>query len=206
MPLIIIFSIHPFRVFAFDPFTAMTMANSAAGFLNSAKGISDTVGDLSQFSDFLGLASETMDESNGLANDLGYESDASDLDQKVQNLEALNSKLRDIKWNSEDLKYTLDSDINSTKSLSQKIRQMRKLISISKKLAGAFGLKTKGADKVATLQQVKINSMMLDELQSMRKIQLLGYLEDKGRTANQDIYLNRIISEETSKNQSRRSN
>lgn len=204
IPFILLTGLTPYRIFAFDPFTTLTAANSAAGLFSSAKGISETVGDLSQFSEFLGTASESFEEVDGLANDLGFESDSNELDNKVQNLEKLNSQLRDLKWTNEDLKYTLDSDINTTKSLSQKIRQMRKLISISKKLAGVFGLKTKGSDKIATLQQVKISSMMLDELQAMRKIQLLGYLENKGRIAKQDIFLNRIVTEENNKFKIRR--
>jgi hypothetical protein len=206
IPFIVTVSLYSIRGYAFDPFTTLTAASSAASLLNSAQGMSETVGDLSQFSEFLGTTAETFEEVGGLGADLGFESDSNELDQKAQRLEKLNSQLRDLCWTSDDLKYTLDSDINSTKSLSQKIRQMRKLISISKKLAGGFGLKTKNSDKVATLQQVKINSMMLDELQAMRKMQLLGYLEDKERIAKQDIYLNRIIGEENGKTHMRRKN
>jgi hypothetical protein len=190
----------PLRAFAFDPYTTMTAANAAAGFLNSTKNITDGFAELSQFSEILGIASETADESAALINDLGFESQSDELDHKVEKLEKLNSKIKDLKWTSSEMKYTLDSDINQTKSLSQKLKQMRKIISMSKKLAGVFGLKTKGSDKVATLQQVKINSLMLDELQAMRKMQLLGYLENKERIANQDLYLNKILNEETIKN------
>ncbi len=197
--LILIFT-RPIKSFAFDPYTAMTAANAAAGFLNSTKNISDGFQELGQFSEILGIAAETADESVGLTNDLGYEAQTDELDHKVEKLEKLNSKIKDLKWSSEEMKYTLDSDISQTKSLSQKLKQMRKIISMSKKLAGVFGLKTKGADKVATLQQVKINSLMLDELQAMRKMQLLGYLENKERIANQDLYLNKILNEEFSKN------
>lgn len=196
IPLILIINLHSLKVFAFDPFTVMTATNTTVGFLNSTKDLTDTL-DLSQFSDVLGIASETLDESSSLASELGYEGNSADLDHRVQKLQSLNTKLKDIKWNSEDLKYTLDSDINNTKSLSQKIKQIRKIISISKKLAGTFGLKTKGSDKVATLQQVKVSSLMLDELQAMRQVQLVSYLEDKERIANQDIYLNKLLSEET---------
>ena len=187
----------PPKVFAFDPYSAMTAASSI---FDSTKGISENFSELSQFSEILGIASETADESVGLASDLGYASQSDELDQKVQKLEKLNSKIKDLKWSSDEMKYTLDSDISQTKSLSQKLKQMRKIISVSKKLAGVFGLKTKGADKIATLQQVKINSLMLDELQALRKMQLLGYLENKERIANQDLYLNKILNEEFSKN------
>ena len=206
IPFILLLMLTPHHSYAFDPFTALTAANSAAGLLNSTKGISESVSDLTQFSEFLGTTAETFDELGGLGSDLGYESDSGELDSKVKKLEKLNSELRDLKWTHEDLKYTLDSDINNTKSLSQKIRQMRKLISISRKLAGTFGLKTKGSDRIATLQQVKISSLALDELQAMRKIQLLAYLEDKTRIAKQDIYLSRIVSEENSKLNLRRRN
>ena len=108
----------------------------------------------------------------------------------------MNSDLREIKWSSDELKYSLESDIDSTKSFAQKLKQMRKMLSISKKLASAFGLKTKGSDRVATLQQVKINSMMLDELQSMHRMQLLAYLDSKEKAAKQDVFINKIILEE----------
>lgn len=189
---------------AFDPYSAMTVAQTTSGVLGSMKGISDNFEDLSNFSDLLGIANETMDESVGLAGDLGYESDTSAIDNKVERLEELNSKIKELKWSKDEMKYALDSDINQAKSLAQKIKQMRKIISVSKKLGGIFGLKTKGSEKVATLQQVKISSSMLDELQSMRKMQLLAYLEDKERIINQDLYLNKLLNEETEKNKFRR--
>lgn len=189
---------------AFDPYLAMTVAQTTSGVLGSMKGISDNFEDLSSFSDLLGIANETMDESVGLAGDLGYESDTSAIDNKVERLEELNSKIKELKWSKDEIKYALDSDINQAKSLTQKIKQMRKIISVSKKLGGIFGLKTKGSEKVATLQQVKISSSMLDELQSMRKMQLLAYIEDKERIINQDLYLNKLLNEETEKNKFRR--
>lgn len=197
VPLFLIINFHTLKIWAFDPFTVMGATNTTVSFLSSIKDINDTAGNLSEFSDVLGIATETLDESSSLASELGYESNSVDLDKRVEKLQNLNSKLKDIKWNSDELKYTLDSDINNTKSLAQKIKQMRKIISISKKLAGAFGLKTKGSDKVATLQQVKVSSMMLDELQALRQVQLVSYLEDKERIAKQDIYLNKLLNEES---------
>lgn len=202
VPFVLVVGATLSKAFAFDPFTALSAAGSASSIFSSAKGISDTLGDVSQFSDFLGIASETLDESVGLASDLGYETDSKELDEQVDRMEDLNQKLKEIKWSSQDLKYTFDSDIGRAKSLSQKIRQMRKVVGISKKLAGAFGLKTKGSEKVATLQQVKINSMMLDELQAMRRLQLLAFLEEKEKEARQDIYLNKIIVQEEKKRRS----
>ena len=93
------------------------------------------------------------DEYVGLAGDLGYEPDTSAIENKVEKLEELNSKIKDLKWSKDEMKYALDSDINQAKSLTQKIKQMRKIISVSKKLGGIFGLKTKGSEKVAALQQ-----------------------------------------------------
>lgn len=190
------------KAFGFDPFTALTATSSAASILGSAKDISETMGDFGQFSDFLGITSETLDETAGLSSDLGYEADSKELDEQVSQMEDLNQKLKEIKWNSQDLKYTFDGDIHRAKSLAQKIRQIRKVVSISKKLAGAFGFKTKGSEKVATLQQVKINSMMLDELQSMRRLQLIAYLEEKEREARKDIYLNKIVIQEEKRKRS----
>ena len=202
VPVLFLVGLESEKAFAFDPFTALTATSSAASILGSAQGISETLGDVSQFSDFLGIASETLDESAGLASDLGYETDSKELDEQVGRMEDLNQKLKEIKWNSQELKYTFDGDIQRTKSLAQKIRHMRRIFSISKKLAGAFGLKSKGSEKVATLQQVKINSMMLDELQAMRRLQLLAFLEEKEREARQDIYLNKIVIQEEKKKRS----
>lgn len=189
---------------AFDPYTAMTVAQTTSGVLGSMKGISDNFEDLSNFSDLLGITTDVMDESVGLGDDLGYEADTSVIDRKVEKLEELNSKIKELKWSKDEMKYALDSDITQAKSLTQKIKQMRKIISVSKKLGGIFGLKTKGSEKVATLQQVKLSSSMLDELQSMRKMQLLAYLEDKERIINQDLYLHKLLNEETEKNKFRR--
>lgn len=202
IPFFILIGLKSQNVYGFDPFTALSATGSAASILGSAKGISDTMGDVSQFSDFLGIASETLDESAGLASDLGYETDSKELDDQVYKMEDLNQKLKEIKWNSQELKYTFDGDIQRAKSLAQKIRQMRRVIRISQKLASVFGLKAKGSDKVATLQQVKISSMMLDEMQAMRRLQLLAFLEEKEREARQDIYLNKIVIQEEKKKRS----
>jgi tetrahydromethanopterin S-methyltransferase subunit B len=204
MSIFILMMINSKSSFAFDPYTSMTMVQTASGVLSSMKGLSENFEDLSNFSDLLGIANETMDESVGLADDLGYETDTSTIDHKVEKLEELNSKIKDLKWSKDEMKYALDSDINQAKSLTQKIKQMRKIISVSKKLGGIFGLKTKGSEKVAALQQVKISSSMLDELQSIRKMQLLAYLEDKERIINQDLYLNKLLNEENEKNKFKR--
>ncbi|MBC7429995.1 MAG: hypothetical protein H7336_15380 [Bacteriovorax sp.] len=206
IPFIIMISFYGIRIYAFDPFTMMTVASTAASMFNSAKGIAETAGDLMQFADVLGETGEAIEETQGLASELGYEGDSNELDGKAIRLEKLNSQLKDLKWTNDELRYSFDSDITSTKSLSQKIRQMKKIVSISKKLAGTFGLKTKGSEKVAALQQVKLDSLMLDELQAMRKVQLLSYLEDKERIAKQDIMLNRIITEENTKSNMKRKN
>ena len=199
IPLIIIMSLVGIKAFAFDPYTTMTMANTAVGMFNSMKGAVDTIGDLSEFAGVIGETSETIGEASELASDLGLEGDSEQVNKQLSKMEKLNESLKDIRWTSEDLKYSLDSDIKSTKSFASKIKQMRKILSTSKKLAGIFGLKTKGSEKVAALQQVKIDSLILDEVQAIRKIQLLAYLEDKERIVKQDIYLNQLITEEQKK-------
>lgn len=181
---------------ALDPYLIIEALGAASSMVQTSEDQSNKSA-IDQFSDYLGEGASILEEGSEISEEFNSDLESAQLAEKAEKLQQLNSKMKNIKSTSEDLKMNLDADINSTKKLSQKMRQAKNIIKASKKLASLFGLKTKGSEKVATLQQVKINSMMLDELQNMNRMQLLTYLDTKEKTLNRELYLNKIMLEDS---------
>ena len=148
------FVIKAQNIYAFDPFTIMTAMGASSSILSASGELSNSLG-LEGFSEMLSEGSDVLNEGTEISQEFNSDLESNELSEKAEKLKALNYKLKDIKSTSGDLKLNLDSDINQVQKLSEKLKQAKKVIRLSKKLAGLFGLKTKGADKVATLQQVK---------------------------------------------------
>ena len=106
---------------------------------------------------------------------------------------------------SHDLKNALDEDLQSAKTVTARIKALRNMIAASKRIATVLGIRPKAGEKAAVIQEIKINSMILDELQAMRRAQFVAYLEDREIKARREIYLEEIVHTEGLSRKSRSS-
>lgn len=150
---------------------------------------------------------DKMDEAAGvgfavsdLLEDLGLENDNEEqLEKAVSELESINSKIRDARWTHDEFKQITDYDLKRGRSLTTKIKALSRLIDWSKKVASVAGVRPKAADAALKVQQIKIDSMILEELQSMRRTQYLAHLENQKYKTDRELYLNEILEQERGK-------
>lgn len=167
--------------FCFDPLTVAIGAQAGQSILNKVDDASD-----------IGFAvSDLMSE-------VGYESDAEEegLQRAVDQVYKINSAAKDLKWTSEDLNRSLYEDLSRGKSLTRRIKALRNSIRASKRIAAIMGIRPKAAEKAVHIQQIKLDSMMLEELQSIRRAQYLAYLEDRQAELKREVFIQEILERE----------
>ncbi len=114
----------------------------------------------------------------------------------VERLQSLNGKMRDLKFSGDEIKSAIENDLKSANSISAKIRALRNMITASRRIAEIMGVRSKAGQKAAQIQSIKINSMILEELQAMHRSQFLAYLEEREVNAKRDLYLREIVTKE----------
>ena len=176
LPLFVLISAK--RSFAFDPYSAAMAAESAYSFMNKADEAAD-----------VGFALTDLLE------ELGQDSDAEEvmLQSSMNRIEGVYSKTRELGWLGSDLSNSINYDLRQGKSLTKKIKALKNTIQSSKKIATIMGFRPKAGEKAARIQEIKINSMMLEELQSIRRAQYLAYLEDQEAKHKRDLFLKEIL-------------
>lgn len=171
------------KAFAFDPVTVAMTAQTA----QSVMGQVDEAADVG-FS-LIDLLSE-----------LGIETDSEEeLEHAVDRIGQINSQARDLKWASEDLHRSLNDDLSKGNSLNRRIRALRSTVRTSKQIAALMGFRPKAAEKAVKIQEIKLNSMMLEELQSIRRAQYLSYLENREAKLKRDVFLQEIVEQRNEK-------
>lgn len=168
---------------AFDPVTIAMAAQSANTMLKGMDRVDEAAD--------VGFAlTELLEE-------LGIESETEkDIDSAVSKLGSLNSKAKEMQWAQEEFKNSLNQDLQRGKSLTAKIKAMKKTLQASKKIATLMGFRPKAGEKAVHIQEIKLNSMILEELQSMRQGMFLAHLEDKEARVKREIYLQEILEKE----------
>lgn len=133
-----------------------------------------------------------------LFNEVGIEPGANEaLDQSIRELNEKNEQMRTIKWATEDLNRSLTSDLANANSLSSKLKVAKRAVEASRRLAAVMGVAPKSAERAAHLQEIRLNHLVLEELQGIHQTQMLAYLEEKKKKADREILLNQILQEET---------
>lgn len=180
-------SIVPFKTQAFDPTSLLTATQSLSGVL----------GGLDKVDEMADLGFALTD----LLSELGVETESeADIDRAAKKLEDLNSRARDLKWTHQEIKQALESDLRQTGSLKEKLRGLRTMISASKRIAEIMGVRPKAAERASQIQSIRINSMILEELQAQRRQEYLAYLEKKEAQTKRDLFLAEIQDKERGKN------
>lgn len=166
------------RSLAFDPYSAAMAANTAYSFMNKADEAAD-----------VGFALTDLLE------ELGADTEAEDamLQSSINRIESVYSRTRELGWLGTDISNSINTDLNQGKSLSKKIKALRNTIQSSKKIATIMGFRPKAGEKAVRIQEIKINSMMLEELQAIRRAQYLAYLENQEAKHKRDLFLKEIL-------------
>jgi len=62
-----------------------------------------------------------------------------------------------------------------------------------------MGFRPKTAEKAARIQEIKLDSMMLEELQAIRRSQYLAYLENQEAKHKRELLLKEILQSKSQK-------
>jgi hypothetical protein len=182
VPLICNISILLFgsTAYSFDPTTVAMGAQAVSGIM----------GGLDKADEAADLGFSLGD----LLSELGLEPEGEGaMKNAVSNLEDLSAKARDLRWSKDDVRTALDYDLKRANSVADKLKVLRNMISVSKRIATIIGVRPKAGEKAAVIQEIRINSMILEELQAMRRAQFLAYLEDRETKARRDIFMQEIL-------------
>lgn len=176
LPLFVLISVK--RSFAFDPYSTAMAAQTAYSFMNKADEAAD-----------VGFAL------TDLLKELGSDTDSEEemLQSSMNRLESVYSKTRELGWIGSDLSNSINNDLAQGKSLTKKIKALKNTIQSSKKIATIMGFRPKAGEKAVHIQEIKINSMMLEELQAIRRAQYLAYLENQEAKHKRDLFLKEIL-------------
>lgn len=166
------------RSFAFDPYSAAMAAESAYSFMNKADEAADVGFALTDLLEELGQDSDVEEEM---------------IQSSINRIEGVYSKTRELGWLGSDLSNSINYDLRQGKSLTKKIKALKNTIQSSKKIATIMGFRPKAGEKAARIQEIKINSMMLEELQAIRRAQYLAYLENQEAKHKRDLFLKEIL-------------
>lgn len=170
--------------FAFDPFTALVSADHAYSVMNKVEEASD-----------VGFALTDLLEELGVDAD----SEEAEIQSALDRIDSIYSKSRELEWTGRDITESIHGDLTRGKNLTKKIKALRNTIQSSKKIAILMGFRPKAGEKAIRIQEIKINSMMLEELQAIRRAQYLAYLEDKEAKNKREVFLAEILNQKKSK-------
>lgn len=171
------------KALAFDPVSVATAAQAAQGFMNQADEAADVGFALTDLMSEVGVDSENEEQS---------------LQKALDRISDINNEARDLQWSHDDLNRSLNEDLASGNSLNKRIRAMKNAIKASKQIATIMGVRPKAGEKAVKIQEIKLNSMMLEELQAIRRAQYLSYLEDREAKLKRELFLREIL--ESNKN------
>lgn len=128
-----------------------------------------------------------------LLDELGIESGTEEeISKAVDRLEKLNSKARELQWTHAEVSEALSADLSSAKSLKERVGALRNMIKASKRIAEVMGVRPKAGERATLVQSIKVNSMILEELQAQRRSQFLSYLEARESQTRRNILLQEI--------------
>lgn len=176
LPLLVLITTK--KSFAFDPYSTAMAAQTAYSFMNKADEAADVGFALTDLLEELGGDTETEEEM---------------LQSSMNRLESVYSKTRELGWLGSDISNSINNDLNQGKSLTKKIKALKNTIQSSKKIATIMGFRPKAGEKAVHIQEIKINSMMLEELQAIRRAQYLAYLENQEAKHKRDLFLKEIL-------------
>lgn len=152
----------------------------------------------------LGAVDEGIDVGFALTDLLGELEVSPESEEEVgratKELEKLRDRAGELNSNREEINDLLQTDLSTAKSLSDKLRAVKNMITASKRIAEIMGLRPKAGTAATQIQQLKINSMILDELQAIRRQMFLAQLEERQNKVRRELLLNEINKAERGKN------
>lgn len=162
------------KSFAFDPFTATMATNSIMDKIDEASNI--------------GFAFTELLTEIGIQNDGNK-----DLNQAIDQLNSFQTQSRDAQWTTDDFNHSLNMTLENGQNLEKRMNALRNAVQASKKIASLMGFRPKAAESAAKIQEIRISTMMLEELQSIRKAQYLTYLENENEKIKRELYIKKIL-------------
>lgn len=175
----ILITISTVRVMAFDPFTAMAAADHAYSLMNKVDEAADVGFALTDLLEELGIDSDSEEQ---------------EIQSALDRIDSVYSRSRELQWAGNDISESMRGDLVKGKNIAKRIKALKNTIQSSKKIAVLMGVRPKAGEKAVQIQEIKIDSMILEELQSIRRAQYLSYLEDKEAKNKREVFLAEILN------------
>lgn len=189
------------RVLSFSALACLTVSLSASNAVAfDPTTLGRGLGGLSGILGGIGGADEAIDVGFALT-DLMQELDVepsseAEVDRAVKDLENLNTKIRDLKYSREEIRSAISEDLTRANSLAAKLRAIKNMIAASKRIAEITGLRPRAGMIANSVQQLKVNGMILDELQRMRRSMSLQAIRENEIRYRRSYFLETIREEE----------
>lgn len=175
---------------AWDPFTLASGAKTLSDMAGGALG-----GGLDDFAD-AGIAL------GDLLVDLDVDPTADQESAEIlQRLDGLRKTINETRSTKAEVDHLLDFEQMKAKSHAEKIRHIQKMVQVSRKIAGLFGVRSKAAEKANQLQQTQLNYLILEEMMAARRFRFRAFIEDQERQIRHKATLEKIRDEEKGQNE-----
>lgn len=184
------------RAEAFDPVAAVYVAKAASTYMasnySSSQGNSDYQGAVDRAEEAADIGISLAD----LLSDLG-EADGGEeqLRSAVERMNKTKRTIEDIHWNGSELDRAVNGDLQRGETLGRRIRAFGRAVQAGKAIAAIAGYRPKAAEKVIKIQDMRLNTMAVEELQGIRRDLYLANLQSQQAQVNRQIYLKELQGE-----------
>lgn len=176
-----------YACFALDPFTIAAGAQAIGGILGATGGESGGWME----------AAETGIALGELLTEVGVDPTAEDeAKQAVEKIEKIRGLVGEAKATKREVEGLLDLEALKASSHASRLKQIRRLVEVTKRIGILFGAKPKIAEKALQVQQTQLNQMMLEELMATRRARLDQFLREQSLVIERRAMLERIKEEE----------
>lgn len=174
---------------AFDPVTATTTANIAKSFLDDAAEAAESVGVILEIAREFDINTDTADEEVARINSV---------------ISQMQSELSRYKYAYGDIRANVETLSSKSSSLRSKLQAFKRTIEAAKRIMLLMAARNKTAHKIASVQQVALQSSILDELHGIRTALYVSFLEKEQKRLERELYVRRILAQERDRIKSRR--
>lgn len=173
-------------------FQATAIAFNPVSFISSIPAVKNFVSENSEIEEMAGAGIDLLNLIEDLEID---QSSEKEVDEAIEKLHQLNEKIQKSRTLHSEVSQLLKLDIKSANSLSDKIRNFKSIIDRAKQIAQIMKILPRAGEKASDIQSLRINTMILDELQESRRKEELQKISANSEKIERKIFIQNIRKE-----------
>lgn len=178
----LVFILYRHQAIAFNP----------VSFISSIPAVKNFVSENSEIEEMAGAGIDLLNLIEDLEID---QSSEKEVDEAIEKLTNLNSKIQKSRMLHSEVSELLKLDIKSANSLSDKIRNFKSIIDRAKQIAQIMKILPRAGEKASDIQSLRINTMILDELQESRRKEELQKISANSEKIERKLFIQNIRKE-----------